>query len=357
MPAPKKRLSNIAIRYQVLLERLKAGEVREFVKVFAQIDKATARILTELAVENLGQLTKKALTKVLSDLQKANVELIDEATADLFDKLESISGHAAVFEVATVKAVVKGVKLATPTMAEAYAAAKAQPLSATGQMLDSFVSDWSKREVSRVNDLVRKGYAEGWTNQQMVQGIRGTRALGYKDGLLASSRRNAEAVVRTSVQHVANTGRMAVWEQNKDIVQGYKFVATLDARTTQICRSLDGKVFKLGEGPVPPVHIGCRSTTIAELDPELDFLDEGATRSSEFGPVPADQTYYEWLKEQPAAFQDEALGPTRAALFRDGGLSAEKFAELNLGRNFQPLTLEQMQAKAPVAFAKAGIET
>lgn len=356
MPAPKKTLANIATRYQVLLERLKAGEVREFVKVFNEVDRATAEIISALAVEHLGQLSRKALNSVLIELRTVNSKLMDRATKRLMGQLERISGQAAVFEVETIKSVAK-VKLARPTMAEAYATARAQPLSATGDMLEPFVKNLSQREVLRVNQLVQKGYAEGWTNQDLIQGLRGTKARNFKDGLLQMSRRNAEATVRTSVQHVANTGRMATWEQNKDLVQGYKYVATLDAATTQICRSLDGRVFKLGEGPVPPVHINCRSTTIAELDPELDFLDQGATRSSEFGPVPANLTYYEWLKTQPAKFQDEALGPTRAQLFRDGGLSAQKFAELNLGRNFQPLTLEQMAQKAPLAFEKAGIET
>ncbi len=42
-------------------------------------------------------------------------------------------------------------------------------------------------------------------------------------------------------------------------------------------------------------------------------------------------------------------------LFRKGGLSAERFAELNLGKNFEPLTLEQMKELEPVAFARAGL--
>jgi len=162
-------------------------------------------------------------------------------------------------------------------------------------------------------------------------------------------------VVRTAIQHVASTARMETWAANADVVEVYRWVSTLDNKTTPTCRSLDGQVFKLGRGPRPPVHIRCRSTTVAEVDPKYDFLDEGATRSSASGYVDGDLTYYEWLKTQPEAFQDSAIGPTRGKLLRDGGLTAEEFARLNLGRNFEPLTLEEMRKLEPTAFQRAGI--
>jgi hypothetical protein len=115
---------------------------------------------------------------------------------------------------------------------------------------------------------------------------------------------------------------------------------------------LDGQVFKLGKGPKPPIHIRCRSTTVAELDERFNFLKEGAQRASKDGPVSSNQTYYEWLKTQSSEFQDEVLGKARAKLFREGGLSAERFAALNLHRNFTPMTLEEMKSKEPLAFSK-----
>ena len=71
--------------------------------------------------------------------------------------------------------------------------------------------------------------------------------------------------------------------------------------------------------------------------------------------VPASQSYYAWLKTQPAAFQDAVIGPTRGALIRRAGLSAQRFAELQLGKNFKPLDLESMRELEPVAFERAGI--
>ena len=135
--------------------------------------------------------------------------------------------------------------------------------------------------------------------------------------------------LRTAVQHVATTARLETMAKNADIVKGYQWVSVLDDRTTEVCRSLSGQTYKVGEGPLPPQHIGCRSTIIADLDSRFDFLDAGATQASKGATggkqVSADLTYYEWLKTQPAEFQDVAIGPMRGALLRDGGLSAERF--------------------------------
>jgi len=179
--------------------------------------------------------------------------------------------------------------------------------------------------------------------------------LQYKDGLLSITKRGADAMVRTAVQHAASQARAETWKSNADLSTEYEFVATLDSRTTVQCRSLDRRVFKIGKGPMPPLHIKCRSTTILKLPSEFDFLNKGATRASVNGPVPQDLSYYDWLKQQPEPFIREVLGRDRAKLFLDGGLSADRFAALQLDRNFQPLTLEQMKALEPLAFLKAGL--
>ena len=129
---------------------------------------------------------------------------------------------------------------------------------------------------------------------------------------------------------------------------------------SDLCQSLDGQRFDLGEGPLAPAHPNCRSTvvpvtkTFRELGIDIPGMSEG-DRANVDGPVPARLTYFEWLKTQPESFIEAALGPTRAKLFVDGGISAQAFAKLQLGRNFEPLTIEEMRAKAPKVFERAGV--
>jgi hypothetical protein len=109
------------------------------------------------------------------------------------------------------------------------------------------------------------------------------------------------------------------------------------------------------------VH-NCRSTIVAQLDERFKFLDEGGTRrtrdpvSGDVGSTKASETYYSWLRDQPKSVQDSIIGPTRGKLLREGGLSSQRFAELQLSKNYKPLTLDEMKKLEPVAFEKAGIE-
>jgi len=97
----------------------------------------------------------------------------------------------------------------------------------------------------------------------------------------------------------------------------------------------------------------CRSITVpvthaaAFIDKEADQ----ATRSSMNGRVPADQTYDEWLRRQPKEVQEDALGKTKAKLFRDG-MKIEKFSDPKSGRTY---TLDELRATDIQAFRDAGL--
>lgn len=354
--ATSEQLIEIATKNAVMLERLKAGEVAKIEPFLQRIDRD---LRLRLSRDSLTEYSRRRLETLLTSIDAMLAKIQGEYTDQLMLDLADVAQYEAAFEARSLDQILVNVSAAVPTVAALRTAIDTRPLSVTGadggKLLTSFIADWTQAERNRVTGAIRQGYVQGETNQQVINRIRGTKRLKYSDGILAIIQRNAEAVVRTGIQHVASVARFETWNANSDVVTGYRWVATLDSRTSSTCRSLDGRVFKLGEGPLPPAHIRCRSSTSAELDARFDFLKEGATRSSQGGYVPADETYYSWLKRQPSDFQDVALGSTRAKLFRDGGLSAERFAELQLDRTFKPLTLEQMKALEPTAFSAAGI--
>lgn len=112
-----------------------------------------------------------------------------------------------------------------------------------------------------------------------------------------------------------NAGRLVMTEEaffssaaQKDCfaeldVEMYEIVATLDSHTSEICRGMDGKHFKMSEWKVgetaPPFHVHCRSTTVPYFDDEFDAVGERAARDEETGKtyfVPGNMTYKEWDK-------------------------------------------------------------
>lgn len=112
-----------------------------------------------------------------------------------------------------------------------------------------------------------------------------------------------------------NAGRLVMTEEaffssaaQKDCfteldVEQFEIVATLDSHTSDICRGMDGKHFKMAEWKVgetaPPFHVHCRSTTVPYFDDEFDAVGERAARNEETGKtyfVPGNMTYKEWDK-------------------------------------------------------------
>ena len=350
----------IASRHAVYMEGLKTGYVREFDKFLRVMQ---SDILEQIRrIDDPAKMSAKRLNGMLRAINEtlktgaANYEAVWRA------QIAEVGEYAAEFEVRALGKVVK-FDYALPTPAQISTAVYSSPLSATGvyegMLLEPFFKDVIGKTQKRVEGAIRLTSAQGGTTQDLVRKIRGTRAGKFTDGLMQLSRRDAEAIARTSLHHVANVSREAVWSANSDVIEQVEFLAVLDGRTSAICRSLSGERFDVVEGPVPPLHINCRSTRVAVFNDGLDFLDKAGSQFARgengVSHVSPDLTYYGWLKTQSAKFQDSVIGPDRGALLRNGGITSERFAELQLNKNFQPITLDAMRKLEPIAFESAGI--
>jgi SPP1 gp7 family putative phage head morphogenesis protein len=193
--------------------------------------------------------------------------------------------------------------------------------------------------------------------QLRAAGILKDRRLGIKriigsGGELTSMADNQiMSLVRTSINQVANSASMAVYEANQDISKKYRYIATLDSRTSSICRALDNREFEYGKGPTPPQHFGCRSTIVAVIDPDILPPSTIAKRASADGPVPINTSYGQWLKDQPLKTQQDVLGASKVPYFnRLVEKYGAKDAMAKLVRDDgSELTLEQLRKRYPPA--------
>ncbi len=265
----------------------------------------------------------------------------------------------------------------------------------TPELINSIVSDtliegspssewWSRQSdnlTEQFSDQMRMGVTQGETNNQLVQRIRGT-ATGkrhtyylngqkkiyseFSGGIMDIGTRQAEALVRTSTQSIANTARLDVYKQNSDVIKGVQALVTLDNRTSLICMSRSGAVWDIQTGepisgtteqfPGPPAwHWQCRTTLIPVLkswdelsgdnlgvrkNKKIDSIPE-STQSSMDGQVAAGLSYDAWLKNQPKERQIEALGVTRYGLWKDDKLT---FGQM-ISQTGRPLTIEEINNK------------
>lgn len=284
--------------------------------------------------------TKARLQKLIEQLAKELNKPAGKLLEQLKEDLKSFARYESEYQAETIGGWVK-LDLIAPTVGQVWAAAKFEPLKLGSSPVDfeKLIDTWGADEVARLVMGVKSGFVQGLTTKQIVNETIGA------GGLMDIAKRNIEAVTLTSLAHVSSAARMEMYKANDDVVIGYSLLNTLDSRTTPICRTWrQDKVYKFTDKyqPRPPFHFRCRTVEIPALGEEFDFLSEGATRAAKGGPVSADTDYYDWLKRQPAAMQDEVLGKTKGMIFRNSGLSAEEFRKLSVDDLGRPLTIQQM---------------
>lgn len=350
---------NQTIRRIVYLESLKQSEINKLTPHIKAIDKL---IKEQLLDDELTELTIKSFNGVVTEIKQGvkaeliaytdtvKVTLVEAATDSYLYEAKSIDSAFDGFKLASGIVVAEKAKILEKLVKNTPLAVK----GSEGKTVTDLFNELANNESNKYINHIKLARYEGKTNQQIVQMIRGTRKNGYKDGLMEVTSRQAKTIVRTTVQHAAMQGKAEFANDNADIIKGEKWLSTLDGRTSSQCRSLDGQVFELGKGPRPPLHHNCRSTVLIVLKPQYAGRGNINKRASKDGPV-ANESYYSWLNKQPKEFQDDVLGETRGKLLRSGGLSADKFAALQLDKNFKPLTLAEMRKKEPLAFQKAGL--
>ncbi|QWA09530.1 hypothetical protein GTU79_19510 [Sodalis ligni] len=352
------QLHDNAVLIQSLIERVKAGQGKELQTLLKDLRSAAGDVLQDYdgIIGTMGE--RDEISKLLA---KAMALPVDAYGQQLRDLCNQISGEVANLEYQSLMSIAGMPKLVIPDTDKIIRLLDNTPMSVRnwrGQLLlDPFIKDWETVTLTAANNAVLRAWNEGQTIQQLTTALRGTKKLNGADGIIGQYVQNADAIARTAIQHTSSVASEAFFAANGDVIEKVQFVATLDNKTTVICRSLDGTVYLINVGPRPPMHLRCRSKIVPVLaDSALnDILTEGETRASANGYVPSSETYYQWLERQPDDYQDNAIGKTRATLLRDGGLSAEKFAALQLDKNFEPLTLDQMRQLAPEAFNRAGI--
>lgn len=337
---------NIQARHHVFLQRLGSGEVNKFLPILKELRRG---ILLRLSGD-LTEFSRTRLEAQLASIMKFQREIFGSYINDLNESLLEIVLNESSFE---QKALAKslladaGFSVSAPASAQLFAALKTIPLNVgvngSGKLLESFIKDWSTSQMNTVNGIIRQGWAEGQTVSQISKGI--------GDHIQSNLRRTNEAIVRTAINHVSQTARNITWQANDDITIGWRFLAVLDGRTSEICagiHSLD-KVYDIGKGPYPPRHINCRSTSIPELDGRYANNNADFTQASNMpkakGQVDANLTYYEVLKRQPKQFVYDTIGKAKGELLLSGKMSAKEFAEFGLNSRFEPLTLTEMIEK------------
>lgn len=357
-----------AIRHMVALQQYDNGVVA---RIIALLNRSDKRMLAELAARlegmDAGSFSMQRLESLLTSVWSLNTEAYNQIGRALTEELKQFVPYEVSYQEQMLKTHLPvGAHVAAVSAEQVYAAALSRPFQ--GVLLQGVWADLDAGKLKRVRQAIAQGFVEGKTTDQIIRELRGTRANGYIDGLIQKDRRDIEAVVRTALGHMARFAQDKTVEANTDLIKALVWSATLDLRTTPICRVRDGKQYTTAHKPIGhklpwlggpgAAHWRCRShaTYVLRSHAELgidvpEVVVIGRTRASLDGQIPADVSYSEWLGKQSAARQDEVLGVTRGQLLRQGKLPMERMYSTR--GDF--LTLAQLRERDAEAFKKAGL--
>lgn len=164
-----------------------------------------------------------------------------------------------------------------------------KPWAADGQNFSQRLwSDKDKLINNLQNELVQ-GLVRGDAQLKIVQSF---------SKRMNTSLSNAGRLIATESAYFASLGEK---DSMKDLgVEQYEILATLDRRTSEICRSMDGKVFKMSEFKAgvtaPPLHPWCRSCTVPHIA-DLDGLRAARDDDGKVYYVPGSMKYPEWKEK------------------------------------------------------------
>lgn len=367
----QKTLLDALVQHQAYLYRASSQNVNDLIKVFDKLSNEQLLKLGDL-LENLTESERKALQGLNFSSKAKASRNIEEIKATLNEWFSSLNTQLpAIFEQSAIALAVYEAGYTVALMGETlqvdgeklYQKAKKVPFSG-GQLVDYLFADIAANLRKKVEYVIRDGFSQGQTNQQIINRIKGRKSLDYKDGLLQSERYVIERQVRTARSHVSNTSYLQTYE-----ALGFthiKFVSVLDGRSSFTCANLDQTMWKIDDPKIrrPPLHPNCRSTLIGvDADGNLGGVrpfvaDERKIknipkdeRDGIIGQVEANTKFSDWFKDQEDDFQRNWLGSTRFELYKKSDFPIDKFVD-PIGRKY---TLDELREIDKKTFENLGL--
>lgn len=367
----QKALLDALSQHQAYLYRASSQNVNDLIKVFDRLSNEQLLKLSEL-FEDLTESERKALQGLNFSSRAKASRNIEEIKATLNEWFFSLNTELpAIFEQSAIALAVYEAGYTVALMGETlktdgeklYQKAKKMPFSG-GQLVNYLFADIAANLRKKVEYVIRDGFSQGQTNQQIINRIKGRKSLDYKDGLLQSERYVIERQVRTARSHVGNAAYIDVYK-----ALGFthiKFVSVLDGRSSFTCANLDQTMWEINSPQIrmPPLHPNCRSTLIGvdadgNLGGKRPFVSDQRSvkdipkdqRTGKIGQIDANTKFSDWFRDQDDDFQRNWLGSTRFELYKKSDFPIDKFVD-PIGRKY---TLDELRKIDKKTFENLGL--
>lgn len=375
----QQKLFDIFTRQALFIEQVKANEALLFNDVLGDIEKDFRRMLGLLKYQNLSEMNKsqiqgfiKALrgsqTVIYSKYQRQLLVRLQKFTEATVNQTVVIGGsylnavqvnkdedNFVIVPVGLVRAKnlmeseFKSNGLSTTNglfmlltgsamLAKFWPIVKNSPMPTGGAKVVDYINTAIASNMMKVSQSVMSAWVNKLTVEELSAQVLGSPKTGEgnpnlpggaKSSELTKIRNTTRAVVTTVVQHV---GQVAVSSVSSAVWAGYQWLSVMDNATSAICRYLNNRLFRYGEGPLPPVHPWCRSHTMPSVGAASDFTPPELVQ---------------WVIRQSRAFIVGTFKPDVANKLLNGD---DVPLDENAANSVKPITVEQFGTRTDDLF-------
>lgn len=280
------------ISYAEARKRLTTPELKEFqAMVNRWLEEARAGNWSAEYIKYLEKLTGAKYISRLEMLEadvRYQIELIERGKyLDMTDLL-SINYLAAYYERSYT--VAHGAEIAVRFNAVSRAGVEKAVKSKWSQYrYDQTIWNDRDRLVRALSTIIPQSFSRGLSSNQLGDMI-------AKE--MDASRNRGRTLARTEVNYICNQADLDVYKVIG--IEDYEYLATLDMRTSDICRGLDGTVHKVSHATVgvnyPPMHPNCRSTTVPKFSDQFGTERVARDEDGHTIKVPRKMTQEEYIR-------------------------------------------------------------
>lgn len=324
------RLVAAEIIRQVLLLRYSAHVRDRIIRLLNETEVPAASLIRDVLANDAGlrsALQVQTLNLLIDQITRLRATAWENVTATVVTDMSELAEAEAEDEHSLIAGWFPSLSL---TGAGFGAAALALAVPFQGRDSRAWIESAREAETRRIRQSIFAGVGAGQGPAAVARLVVGSGALHGRDGATQTSRNHLDTLVRTAVLHTASQAKGAFRAANPQVLTREQYVAVLDDRTTALCRGLNGHRYAIGKGPIPPLHMNCRSSRVLVMPESLG------------GPIWEPEVYDAWIRRQPDAVRVELMGAARAARQGRETVDGSKFSDYGA----RPMSLRQIRVLA-----------
>jgi SPP1 gp7 family putative phage head morphogenesis protein len=356
-------LFDVLARNAMLVECLKVDRHNSFVPVAKTLSKTIRSILADIGKPSIAELNKLEMSRLLSDVSRSCWDQLNawngEYTDYLSDLFETNMDLQKVLMASYMQADDKeDIDVLSIGNANAYFRRRKErdefvpfmgwhglmqkggypfaesrlngtPNPATGQTMADMQQGTLGGIVAAILNRIRRGATNAETDAEITAAVVGSAAPDGSTSELQRAQTNVNVMIDTTMQQSVQSANRIVQSAVSD---RYQWISVMDNRTSDICRSLNLRVFEYGKGPLPPAHMRCRSHIMPYISGE---------------PAP-DTSFFAWASDQPMVFIGRVFPRSVADTFANRTARAADHPRYAATR---PMTLQEYSGSANITLS------